>query len=158
MIVIFTSKQILDREELLSFQCQDENEDVSINVIHHTVAALEKNHKVAVLTTCEDKGHELAGSTWVFHLKEGVVIDGNLTNEITKIMREGDVCISIGCSLVEKPFVDVIKEINEDAKLYVCYHVDGGNKLPRTKNVISAFRSSCRYFLDDAFLEIIEHL
>lgn len=156
MIVVFTSKQILDREELLSVQ--DKSEDVSINIIHNTIAALEKNHKVAVLTTCEDKGHELAGSTWVFHLKDGVVIDGNLTNEITKIMHEANVCISIGCSLVDKPFVDVIKEINEEAKLYVCYHVDGGNKLPSAKNVISAFRSSCRYFLDNALMDIIGRL
>lgn len=156
MIVIFTSKQILDREELLS--AQDKDEDVSINVIHNTIAALEKNHKVAVITTCEDKGHELAGSTWVFHLKEGIAVEANLKEEITKIMHEANVCISVGCSLVDKPFVDVVKEINEDAKLYVCYYVDGDNKLPRAKNVISAFRSSCRYFLDDALLEIIERL
>lgn len=156
MIVIFTSRQILDREELLSVQ--DKDEDVSINVIHNTIAALEKNHKVAVITTCEDKGHELAGSKWVFHLKEGMEVEANLKEEITKIMHEANVCISVGCSLVSEPFVGVIKEINDEAKLYVCYHVDGGNKLPRTKNVISAFRSSCRYFLDDALLEIIERL
>jgi len=156
MIVVFTSKQILDRDELLSVQ--DNKEDVSVNVIHNTIAALEKNHKVAVITTCEDKGHELAGSKWVFHLKEGMAVEANIKEEIAKIMYEANVCISVGCSLVDEPFVDVIKEINEDAKLYVCYNVDGGNKLPRTKNVISAFRSSCRYFLDNAFLEIIERL
>lgn len=156
MIVIYTSKQILDREKLLS--AQEKNEDVSINLIHHTIAGLEKNHKVAVITTCEDKGHELAGSTLVFHLKEGVPMDGNLRNEVMKIMHEADVCISIGCSLVDPPFADVVKEIDEEAKLYVCYHVDGGNKLPRTENVLSAFKSSCRYFLDDALMEVIKHL
>ena len=156
MIVVLTSKQILDREELLSVQ--DKKEDISVNVIHNTIAGLEENHKVAVITTCEDKGHESAGSTLVFHLKEGMAVETHLRGELTKIMHETDVCISVGCSLVSEPFIDVIKEIDSEAKLYVCYHVDGGNKLPRAKNVISAFKSSCRYFLDDALMEVIKHL
>ncbi len=156
MIVFLTSSQILDREKLLSVQ--DKNEDVSINVIHKTIAALEANHEVVVITTCEDNEHELAGSSLVFHLKEGFVIDVNLKNEITKIMHETNLCISIGCSLVNEPFVDVIKEINAEAQLYVCYHVDEGNKLPRAKNVINAFNRSFKNFLDDALLDVIKNM
>lgn len=118
-------------------------------VAHQKIAALQKEHEVAVITTCQDTLHEQAGIQKVIHLNDDSPTEEQ-NAEIIQLLQEADICTLLGCISTKPPIRPLLDAIRPEARLYLCYFNEGEGKMPNRKNLVKAFCASCRSLPDES--------